>query len=67
MSQAQHLRFFKFMFELGCEKDENKQKEALTGPYLDVCLATISMILCRLTQTTPSRRRHTLFTRMIDF
>ena len=23
------------MFELGCEKDENKQKEALTGPYLD--------------------------------
>ena len=38
-SQAHHLRFFQFIlfkylsFELECEKNENKQKEAGIGPF----------------------------------
>ena len=39
LSGAQHLgtlRFFQFKFEVQCEMDENKQKEAGMGPYLKI-------------------------------
>ena len=31
-SQAQHVRFFQFIFELLCEKNKNNYKEAGIGP-----------------------------------
>ena len=34
-SQARHLCFFQFIFELWCEKDKNKQKEAGIGPIFE--------------------------------
>ena len=35
-SQAHHLSFYQFIFELyHVEKDENKQKEAGIGPFLN--------------------------------
>ena len=32
-SQAQYLRFFQFVIEMWCEKDENNQKEAEKDAY----------------------------------
>ena len=32
-SQELHLRFFQFVIDLWCEKDENKRKKAGIGPY----------------------------------
>ena len=41
-AQAQYLRFFQFILELWCEKDENKQKRGRDWPKFEKNLLIVS-------------------------